>query len=66
MVRTVYQRVKQLMFQQRAGSIDRWTVTRQLIMEGYDQEEVEEAISLLHYPVGFFYEKYPGQIALVK
>ena len=65
MVRTVYERVKRLMYQNRAVSLDRNMTIQVLVHEGYDREEVEEAISLLYYPVGFFYEKSRGQIALV-
>ena len=66
MVRTIYCRIKRLMFEQRAATLDRWVTVRLLVDEGFDQEEVEEAIALLHNPGGLFYEKSRGQIALVR
>ncbi len=66
MVRTVYERVKQIMYQDRAVTLDRWMTIKMLVQEGYDQQEVEEAISQLYNPAGLFYEKTLGKIALVK
>ena len=66
MVKTVYDRIKSLMDQYRAASLPRWLAVLILVQEGYDREEVEEAITKLYYPAGFFYEKSQGRIALVK
>lgn len=62
MVRTIYERVKSLMYQNRAATLDQWSTIFLLVREGYDREEVEEAISKLYYPAGLFYEKSPGKI----
>lgn len=66
MVKTVYERVKHYMYETRAVTLNRWITIQMLIQEGYDQQEVEEAISQLYYPAGLFYEKALGKIALVK
>lgn len=66
MVKTIYERVKSLMYQDRAVTLDRWSAVFLLVQEGYDREEVEEAIYKLYYPAGLFYEKLPGKIALVR
>lgn len=66
MVRTVYERIKHLMDQYRAASLPRWLAVLMLVQEGYDREEVEEAITKLYYPAGLFYEKSQGRLALVK
>lgn len=66
MVRTIYERVKQIMYQNRAITLDRWITIKMLVQEGYNQQEVEEAISQLYYPAGLFYEKTLGKIALVR
>lgn len=65
MVRTIYERVKCIMFEARAHELSYWQVVKLLVREGYDQEEVEQAISSLYYPVGLFYERSIGKIALV-
>lgn len=66
MVRTIYWRIKRLMFEQRVATMDRWQTIQLLVREGYDQIEVEEAIALLYNPGGLFYEKVQGHIALVR
>lgn len=66
MIRTIYQRIKRLMFEQRAATVNRRQMVHLLVAEGYDQEEVEEAIALLYNPGGLFYEKSRGHIALVR
>ena len=66
MVRTIYHRVKRLMYEQRASTVNRWQMIQQLVLEGYDRDEVEESIALLYDPVGLFYEKSRGHITLVR
>ena len=66
MVKTVYDRVKNLMYQRRAGIMNRWMIIQILVYEGYDQYEVEESLDLLQYEASLIFEPHIGQLALVK
>jgi len=66
MVKTIYDRVKNHMYQMRAGTINRWMIIKFLVQEGYDQYEVEESLDLLQYEASLIFEPHVGQLALVK
>jgi len=65
MVRTIYERIKQLMYQNRSAMLNRWMTIEILVQDGFDRTEVEECISLLYYPVALFYSPHINKIALV-
>ena len=66
MVKTIYDRVKNHMYQMRASTINRWMIIKFLVQEGYDQYEVEESLDLLQYEASLIFEPHVGQLALVK
>ena len=66
MVRTIYERIKQLMYQKRSSMLNRWMTVEVLVQDGFDRNEVEECISLLYYPASLFYSPHVDKIALVR
>ena len=66
MIKTIYKRIRQLMYQNRSAMLNRWMTVEILVQDGFDRDEVEECISLLFYPAALFYSPHIDKIALVR